>query len=673
MNAPLVMHACLALIAAGTAVIGVSVSGAPAHEPQDAITAQAKAVFGLRAANVVALNVEYRDEDALTGRVPLDNAQHSLRLVRQSIRSADYQVLRQIEDGSCVPVVPQPVRTYRGEVADVEGSAVAASLLDDGLHALVVFPEGGRYWIEPIAARIPGALLDEHVVYRSEDVIGGHGVCGMLGQREAVAIDMPLPEGEGGVAGGSSCLVAELACDADYEYYQVSAHELGHLWGSDHSCAPYYTMWPDIQGSNVFHPICDIPEIAAYRDRGACFTPDPCDPFRFIDLHPYGWVAGSVATGITDSGPFGTQTVGYGDVDPYPNDEVHAVIFWANGQGTVEDLHPSQYGYQDSWAYGASGGRQVGVGVNPNNETRALMWSGSAASVVGPHPSIFADCMSSSAQAISGTQVVGYGDVDCSLNEVQHAVLWLDVAASPPNFAIDLHPVGFARSFAYDIEGGQQVGYGTVSGDIDRALLWSGSAASAVNLHPSGFTRSFALGVSDGQQVGFGYVTYPGPYHALMWSGDAASVVDLHPIGFANSYASAVSGGTQVGYAELPDGLRHAMLWSGDAASAVDLHQFLPQCYYRSEAWDISEDGTRIVGVALSPGRQVGCAWVVQPGCDVPGDVNGDGSVDVQDVVAVIVAWGPCPAPCPPRCPADLNGDCVLDVQNLIIVIVNWG
>jgi ligand-binding sensor domain-containing protein len=54
----------------------------------------------------------------------------------------------------------------------------------------------------------------------------------------------------------------------------------------------------------------------------------------------------------------------------------------------------------------------------------------------------------------------------------------------------------------------------------------------------------------------------------------------------------------------------------------------------------------------------------------VPGDVNGDGAVDVDDLVALIVAWGPCPSPS--DCPADVNGDGAVDVDDLVQLILNW-
>ena len=50
-----------------------------------------------------------------------------------------------------------------------------------------------------------------------------------------------------------------------------------------------------------------------------------------------------------------------------------------------------------------------------------------------------------------------------------------------------------------------------------------------------------------------------------------------------------------------------------------------------------------------------------------PADVNGDGSVDVQDLSEVILKWGSAdPA-------ADVNHDGSVDVQDLSEVIINWG
>jgi hypothetical protein len=50
-----------------------------------------------------------------------------------------------------------------------------------------------------------------------------------------------------------------------------------------------------------------------------------------------------------------------------------------------------------------------------------------------------------------------------------------------------------------------------------------------------------------------------------------------------------------------------------------------------------------------------------------PGDTNGDGVVDVIDIVMVILDWGS------PDGKGDVNGDGISNVQDLVIVILNWG
>jgi hypothetical protein len=52
---------------------------------------------------------------------------------------------------------------------------------------------------------------------------------------------------------------------------------------------------------------------------------------------------------------------------------------------------------------------------------------------------------------------------------------------------------------------------------------------------------------------------------------------------------------------------------------------------------------------------------------DCPGDINGDGYVNVTDLLVVIDAWGLT------NSPADVNGDGIVDVSDLLDVVGNWG
>ena len=51
------------------------------------------------------------------------------------------------------------------------------------------------------------------------------------------------------------------------------------------------------------------------------------------------------------------------------------------------------------------------------------------------------------------------------------------------------------------------------------------------------------------------------------------------------------------------------------------------------------------------------------------GDINGDGTVDVLDLLSLLAAWGPCSG----TCPEDLNADGVVDVLDLLALLAAWG
>jgi hypothetical protein len=58
--------------------------------------------------------------------------------------------------------------------------------------------------------------------------------------------------------------------------------------------------------------------------------------------------------------------------------------------------------------------------------------------------------------------------------------------------------------------------------------------------------------------------------------------------------------------------------------------------------------------------------------CENLADLNGDGVVNVLDLLSLLALWGPCADPCPPACPGDLNGDCTIDHLDLILLLNEW-
>ena len=57
------------------------------------------------------------------------------------------------------------------------------------------------------------------------------------------------------------------------------------------------------------------------------------------------------------------------------------------------------------------------------------------------------------------------------------------------------------------------------------------------------------------------------------------------------------------------------------------------------------------------------------PICE-PADINCDSAVNIDDLLAVIGAWGTCKNP---PCTADVTGNGVVDIDDLLAVIGGWG
>ncbi|MCI0366150.1 MAG: dockerin type I domain-containing protein, partial [Phycisphaerales bacterium] len=89
-------------------------------------------------------------------------------------------------------------------------------------------------------------------------------------------------------------------------------------------------------------------------------------------------------------------------------------------------------------------------------------------------------------------------------------------------------------------------------------------------------------------------------------------------------------------------------------------------------ATGISSDGKNIVGTGTNPAGQ-NEIWIAHLGTPIaPGDLTGDGIVNIDDLLALLSDWGSCPAPST-VCPADLDGDGSVNINDLLMLINNWG
>ncbi len=185
--------------------------------------AQVNEILQLRLSSIVTLDIDTTPGVSASVNLPIAGEQYTLDLHPQSVRAANYRVKVQLADGSMVDAEPGPVRTLRGTVVGVAGSAVAASMEEDGLHARIFLSEDEQYWVEPVASRVPQAGPDHYVIYNNDDIIAPQKTCGLdhlpdaLGNRGALGT---VRQTKAGACGTGLC-VAELAADADFEYFQA--------------------------------------------------------------------------------------------------------------------------------------------------------------------------------------------------------------------------------------------------------------------------------------------------------------------------------------------------------------------------------------------------------------------------------------------------------------------
>jgi hypothetical protein len=100
-----------------------------------------------------------------------------------------------------------------------------------------------------------------------------------------------------------------------------------------------------------------------------------------------------------------------------------------------------------------------------------------------------------------------------------------------------------------------------------------------------------------------------------------------------------------------------ALMWLG--------YTIYPDTYLLQEDIATLSEGT-FFHPAPAPPEPLQCADALRLG-----DVTADGSTNVDDLISIILAWGPCPEE-PEPCFGDLNGDGLIDVDDLVLLILAW-
>jgi hypothetical protein len=217
-----------------------------------------------------------------------------------------------------------------------------------------------------------------------------------------------------------------------------------------------------------------------------------------------------------------------------------------------------QVGFAD-YSYGGGEGGYTYI-------IHAALWRGTPESYVDLHPTLPGandpGDQRSKAFGTDGTTQVGYTEFSVPLGGGQYtsetrAVLWHGTAQS----VVILHPTGWETSYAYGVKNGTQVGYGIqINGDTPAmALVWHGTVQS---LHILG--QGTALDTNGVTHVGGAPSGYSS--HAFRWDGDTGAGFDLHtllPAGYINSGASDIDdAGNIIGWAQAQSGYLVGVLWS---------------------------------------------------------------------------------------------------------------
>lgn len=216
----------IAFVAACAAAATLATSANANNRPVSAADAAlaAEEVLGLSSSEAVMLEHPETPGNSFTFMLPVDGVIHEVNVWPHSVRTDNYTVLVQGKGGLIKEATPGVENTYRGEVVGRKGSIAALSLFDEGLMGVVKFGDGTERWIEPIALHIPGAPAGLHITYDSS-AAQVEGTCGTTPNMKASVEQFGEPDPLAGAA--NYC--AEIAIDADYQFYQDYGNSVNNV------------------------------------------------------------------------------------------------------------------------------------------------------------------------------------------------------------------------------------------------------------------------------------------------------------------------------------------------------------------------------------------------------------------------------------------------------------
>ena len=114
--------------------------------------------------------------------------------------------------------------------------------------------------------------------------------------------------------------------------------------------------------------------------------------------------------------------------------------------------------------------------------------------------------------------------------------------------------------------------------------------------------------------------------------------------------------------------LRGTMLFDPTGTVGGNLYQQPYSGVPFSRAWIIAPDQTIVLPhFGYDPQLMIDTIHALLDDLPPLGDITGDGLVDIEDLLAVLGAWGPCAG-----CVQDINASGAVDIDDLLIVLGGW-
>ncbi len=322
----------------------------------------------------------------------------------------------------------------------------------------------------------------------------------------------------------------------------------------------------------------------------------------------FGSGAQSAATGISDTGLVS-------GIGTYPSP--HAVIYNTN-TGVTTDLTtmPGFLNGVNSWTYAVNNSGQA-VGYSAGSYP--FFYDGSTTTEI---PGLGTQGNTANAYALNNSGAVVGGSLVGGPDPTEHPFIWTPAGGSQPLFS-PIDPSGDARG----VNDGAVVVGGTDTGAF-YATTVGGSVQSATVGALGAATDAGLLAVNDLNQ-------------AVGWSCTDAANTIVHAAYYRPSTG---------------------MIDLSSTAMVVNLDGWT-----LTKATAISSNGRYIVGYGTNPSGQIDAFELKAV---LPGDANGDGKVDINDLTIVLARYGQTGMT---WTQGDFNNDGKVDINDLTIVLARYG